>query len=319
MLIDQFGRKHTYLRISLTDACNMRCSYCMPLSSYHGTKSNKLMNANEIFSLAQIFVQNGITKIRLTGGEPLLRKDFNDILEQLATLPINIGLTTNGLLLDKYIPNLIKWGVNSVNISLDSLDADEFKRITHTGQLEKILHNINQLLVLKMQVKINLVMLKNVNEHAIIHFVKWTEKHALDVRFIEFMPFEKNDWDKEKVLGYKHVLSQLSTQFNIIKIKDEANSTSRNYKVNGYKGNFGFITTVTHPFCESCNRLRLTADGKLRNCLFAKNETDLLTPLRKGENLLPLIQQNVLSKAAALGGMNDLHSNSERSMIQIGG
>lgn len=319
MLTDQFGRKHSYLRISLTDACNMRCSYCMPLSTYHGTKSNKLMSADEIFNLASIFVQNGITKIRLTGGEPLLRKDFDSILEKLASLPVNIGLTTNGLLLDKHFDNLQKYGVKHINISLDSLDAEEFKRITHTGQLEKIMRHINYLLELQIQVKINLVMLKNVNEHAIIDFVKWTEKHSIDVRFIEFMPFEKNDWNKDKVLSYQSVLNQLAEQFEIIKIEDEPNSTSRNYKVKGYQGNFGFITTVTNPFCESCNRLRLTADGKLRNCLFAKNETDLLTPLRNGENLLPLIQRNVLSKAAALGGMNDLHSNSDRSMIQIGG
>jgi cyclic pyranopterin phosphate synthase len=291
----------------------------MPLSSYHGTKSNKLMNANEIFELAQIFVQNGVTKIRLTGGEPLLRKDFKEILEKLAVLPVNIGLTTNGLLLNKHFDTLQKHGVNHINISLDSLDTEEFKRITHTGELEKIMNHINHLLELQMQVKINLVMLKNVNEHAIVDFVKWTEKHALDVRFIEFMPFEKNDWNKEKVLNYQSVLSNLEKQFDIIKLEDEVNSTSRNYKVKGFTGNFGFITTVTNPFCESCNRLRLTADGKMRNCLFAKGETDLLTPLRNGENVLSLIQQNVLSKAAALGGMNDLHSNSDRSMIQIGG
>jgi cyclic pyranopterin phosphate synthase len=133
------------------------------------------------------------------------------------------------------------------------------------------------------------------------------------------MPFEKNEWNKEKVLGYETVLNTLVEQFDILKIEDETNSTSRNYTVKGFKGNFGFITTVTNPFCESCNRLRLTADGKLRNCLFAKNETDLLTPLRNGENIIELIRQNVLSKAAALGGMNDLHSNSDRSMIQIGG
>jgi cyclic pyranopterin phosphate synthase len=319
MLIDQFGRKHTYLRISLTDACNMRCSYCMPLSSYHGTKSNKLMTADEIFELASIFVQNGITKIRLTGGEPLLRKDFDTILEKLASLPVNIGITTNGLLLDKHFENLVKHSVKHINISLDSLDAEEFKRITHTGQLEKIMLHINHLLTLNINVKINLVMLKNINEHAIIDFVKWTEKHSIDVRFIEFMPFEKNEWNKEKVLGYETVLNTLAEQFDILKIEDETNSTSRNYTVKGFKGNFGFITTVTNPFCESCNRLRLTADGKLRNCLFAKNETDLLTPLRNGENIIELIRQNVLSKAAALGGMNDLHSNSDRSMIQIGG
>jgi cyclic pyranopterin phosphate synthase len=277
------------------------------------------MNANEIFELAQIFVQNGVTKIRLTGGEPLLRKDFKEILEKLAVLPVNIGLTTNGLLLNKHFDTLQKHGVKHINISLDSLDAEEFKRITHTGELEKIMNHINHLLELQMQVKINLVMLKNVNEHAIVDFVKWTEKHALDVRFIEFMPFEKNDWNKEKVLNYQSVLSNLEKQFDIIKLEDEVNSTSRNYKVKGFTGNFGFITTVTNPFCESCNRLRLTADGKMRNCLFAKGETDLLTPLRNGENVLSLIQQNVLSKAAALGGMNDLHSNSDRSMIQIGG
>lgn len=319
MLTDQFGRQHTYLRISLTDACNMRCTYCMPLNSYHGTKSNKLMSAQEIYDLAQIFVENGVTKIRLTGGEPLLRKDFHEIVTQLSKLPVNIGLTTNGLLLDKHINTLESYGVKNINISLDSLNAEEFKQITHTGQLEKIIKNIDALLAKQFQVKINLVMIKNVNEHAIIDFINWTEKYALDVRFIEFMPFEKNDWNKEKVLGYESVLTHLSKQFEIIKLEDEKHSTSRNYKVKNFKGNFGFISTVTAPFCEGCNRLRLTADGKLRNCLFAKNETDLLTPLRKGENILHLIQQNVLGKASALGGMNDLHSNSERSMIQIGG
>lgn len=277
------------------------------------------MNAHEIFELAQLFVQNGITKIRLTGGEPLLRKDFKEILEKLSTLPVSIGLTTNGLLLDKHFDTLQKYGVKHINISLDSLDAEEFKRITHTGQLEKIMLHINHLLELRMQVKINLVMLKNINEHAIHDFVKWTENNALNVRFIEFMPFEKNDWNKEKVLDYQSVLNNLEKHFDILKLEDEAHSTSRNYSVKGFKGNFGFITTVTNPFCESCNRLRLTADGKMRNCLFAKGETDLLTPLRNGENVLKLIQQNVLSKAAALGGMNDLHSNSDRSMIQIGG
>lgn len=277
------------------------------------------MQADEIFALAKLFVQNGITKIRLTGGEPLLRKDFESILEKLATLPVNITLTTNGLLLDKHIRSLQKHDVKHVNISLDSLDAEEFKRITYTGQLEKIMININRLLALDMQVKINLVMLKNVNEHAIADFIKWTEKNALEVRFIEFMPFEKNEWNKEKVLGYETVLNALKTQFEIEKIDDEVNGTSRNYKVKGFTGSFGFITTVTNPFCESCNRLRITADGKLRNCLFAKKETDLLSALRNGENLLELIQQNIYSKAAALGGMHDLHSNSERSMIQIGG
>jgi len=291
----------------------------MPLSTYHGSKSNKLMNAEEIYDLAKIFVENGVTKIRLTGGEPLLRKDFEKILAKLAELPVNIGLTTNGLLLDKHFDTLQKYGVKHINISLDSLDAEEFKRITHTGQLEKIMAHINHLLTLNMQVKINLVMLKNVNEHAIIDFVKWTEKHALDVRFIEFMPFEKNDWNAAKVLDYKSVLLEIEKLFDVEKIDDEVNSTSRNYKVKGYNGNFGFITTVTNPFCESCNRLRLTADGKLRNCLFAKNETDLLKALRNGDDILALINKNVLEKAAALGGMHDLHSNSDRSMIQIGG
>lgn len=277
------------------------------------------MSAAEIFNLAKLFVDNGITKIRLTGGEPLLRKDFEQIVSELSQLPVNIGLTTNGLLLDKHINTLQKYNVKHINISLDSLDANEFKRITHTGQLEKIMMNIYELLKLQFQVKINLVMLKNVNEKAILDFVKWTENNPVDVRFIEFMPFEKNDWNKEKVLDYQSVLIALKNDFDIIKIEDEKHSTSRNYQVRNFKGNFGFITTVTNPFCESCNRIRLTADGKLRNCLFAKNETDLLTPLRNGENVLSLIQQNVLTKAAALGGMNDLHSNSERSMIQIGG
>lgn len=319
MLTDQFGRQHTYLRISLTDACNMRCTYCMPLNSYHGTKSNKLMSPQEIYELANIFVKKGVTKIRLTGGEPLLRKDFSEIVAALSKLPVSIGLTTNGLLLNKHINTLENYGIKNINISLDSLNAEEFKRITLTGELEKIIKNIDVLLAKQFIVKINLVMIKNVNEHAIIDFINWTEKYALDVRFIEFMPFEKNDWNKEKVLGYESVLTKLMKQFDIIKLGDDEHSTSRNYKVKNFLGNFGFISTVTQPFCEGCNRLRITADGKLRNCLFAKNETDLLTALRNGGNIESLIEQNVISKAAALGGMNDLHCNSERSMIQIGG
>ena len=318
-LTDQFGRIHSYLRISLTDACNMRCTYCMPLKSYHSTADDKMMKADEILKIASLFVEQGITKIRLTGGEPFLRKDFNEIIAQLAQLPVTLAITTNGLLLHKYKDILLKHKVKQLNISLDSLQPKEFERITNNGKLDKIMNNISDLLDHDFKIKINMVMLKDVNESAIIDFIKWTKDAPIDVRFIEFMPFNKNDWDKSKVLGYTQVLESLAHQFKFEKIEDEPNSTSRNFRVNGHIGSFGFITTVTHPFCESCNRLRITADGKLRNCLFSSTEIDLLSALRNDIQLLPLIQENVFNKAAALGGMHNIHSNSDRSMIQIGG
>ncbi len=319
MLSDNFGRFHTYLRISLTDACNMRCNYCMPLSNYKGNQGINLMSSDEIYSLANTFVLLGVTKIRLTGGESLLRNDFADILRKLTSLPVTLAISTNGLLLDKYFDVIRECKVKQVNVSLDTLDPDTFKEITRSGRLAKIISNINTLLSFDLQVKINLVLLKNVNEHDVIDLIAWTKDKALDIRFIEFMPFKRNGWDKRKVLDYKTVLTNIHQHFDIVKLEDEPHSTSRNYQVKGYKGSFGFITTVSEPFCDTCNRLRLTSDGKMRNCLFAKSETDLLNPLRQGQDIVPLILQNIKAKAKALGGMTELNNQGNRSMIQIGG
>ncbi len=323
-LTDTFHRRHDYLRISLTDACNLRCTYCMPNEKMQVTPSSKLMQAEEIKHIAATFVELGVKKIRLTGGEPLLRKDVRKILRLLATLDVELAISTNAVLVNEYIADLKSANIASVNVSLDTLNAEEFFAITKRNDFGKILSNIHLLLSNGFKVKINMVVMKDINTQAILDFIEWTKEFPLEVRFIEFMPFKGNGWQQDAVFFAIDALKLISTKYDYVKLEDRAESTSRNYKVIGHKGSFGFISTITEPFCDSCNRLRLTADGKMKNCLFDRGETDLLTALRKGEDILPLIQKSVQNKKLQRGGLFDsmneaaaFHEN--RTMISIGG
>jgi cyclic pyranopterin phosphate synthase len=301
-LIDKFGRKHEYLRISLTDACNLRCTYCMPNEKVSVTPSSKLMSCDEIREISQIFVDFGIKKIRLTGGEPLVRKDFAEIVKQLSTLDVKLSLTTNAVLIDQYISVLKENNVNSINVSLDSLNEEEFFQMTKRGDFQKVLSNIYLLLKNDFKVKVNVVILKGINEHVVDDFINWTEKFDIEVRFIEFMPFSGNDWQKNQVVPYKEMLREIENNYSVVKIEDDKNDTAKHYQVAGFKGKFAFITTISEPFCDSCNRLRLTADGKMKNCLFSSGEMNLLAPFRAGEDIRDLILQNVLDKKKERGG-----------------
>ncbi len=318
-LFDTFGRLHDYLRISLTDACNLRCVYCMPNEKMLVTPSAKLMQANEIESIASTFIELGVKKIRLTGGEPLLRKDAKAIIQRLSKLPAELTISTNAVLVDEFIDTFKTANIHSVNVSLDTLNPDEFFAMTKRGDFEKIKKNIYTLLMHNFKVKVNMVVIKGINEHAIFDFIDWTKNYPLDVRFIEFMPFAGNAWQLEKVFSYAEMLTMIETKYEFEKLEDAKNDTAKKYKVKGYSGSFSFITTVTEPFCGDCNRLRITADGKMKNCLFSQNETDLLSAFRSGKNIRPLILSCLKNKKLERGGRFDFENIENRSMIRIGG
>ncbi|PXY46169.1 GTP 3',8-cyclase MoaA [Flavobacterium hydrophilum] len=329
ILTDDFGRKHNYLRISLLEKCNLRCTYCMPADGIALSPKASLMTSEEIFAIAQTFVENGVDKIRLTGGEPLLRKDFAEIVSKLSTLEVSLSITTNGILIDRHIDVLKQAEIKKINLSLDTLIASKFHSITLRNQFEKVIDNLHLLLNHDFQVKVNVVLMKGFNDNEIIDFVNLTESLPIAVRFIEFMPFAGNEWDRSKMVSQKEILSQVEENFSldeIQKLEDEKNFTARTYKIKGFQGDFGIISSITNPFCDGCNRIRLTANGKIKNCLFSNSETDLLTAFRNGESITELISASVKSKKKVRSGMvtisemddPNLHFDN-RSMIAIGG
>lgn len=326
MIVDGFNRAHNYLRISLTDNCNLRCFYCMPEEDYEFTPASRLMQPDEIEAMAKIFVSQGVNKIRLTGGEPLVRKDAADIIMRLSKLSINLTITTNGTRLHEFVDILENAGVKSLNISLDTLDKEKFNLMTRRNQFEKVMENIQLVIQRGFHVKVNMVVINNLNHEEILDFVRWTKDVPVHVRFIEFMPFTGNKWENEKVFTLQQMLDLIRTAFDVLPLEKEKNETAKKYIVPGHKGTFAVISTMSAPFCSDCNRLRLTADGKMKNCLFSTSETDLLTPFRNQEDILPLIYQSVLDKKKALGGQfttDTAHIDSDkinnRSMITIGG
>ncbi|WP_100612716.1 GTP 3',8-cyclase MoaA [Confluentibacter lentus] len=329
ILQDSYGRDHAYLRISLIERCNLRCTYCMPEEGVQLSPKSHLMTYEEIYEIAKTFVKHGVTKIRLTGGEPLIRKDIPVILEKLATLPVELSITSNAIIIDKFIDVLKVNNVNKINVSLDSLDREKFKHITRRDQFEKVYNNILLLVNEGFKVKVNAVLMKDFNDNEIIDFINFTKDLPISVRFIEFMPFDGNKWDMSKMVSYKEVMTYVNASFSedqIERLQDAPNDTSKNYKIKGYKGSFAIISSVTNPFCDSCNRLRLTANGQLKNCLFSATESDLLTTLRQGNPIEPIIQKAVQAKFKIRGGMDTLEKlqepklhNNNRSMITIGG
>lgn len=329
ILQDSHGRDHAYLRISLTERCNLRCTYCMPENGIQLSPKNHLMTYEEIYEIAKIFVNYGVTKIRLTGGEPLVRKDISTILEKLATLPVELSITSNAVIIDKFIDTLKANGVQKINVSLDSLDESKFKHITRRHEFKRVFNNILLLIKEGFTVKVNAVLIKDFNDNEIIDFINFTKDLPISIRFIEFMPFDGNKWDKSKMVSYAEVMDYVNGAFpegTVERIEDAPNDTSKNYKIKNYKGSFAIISSVTNPFCDSCNRLRLTANGQLKNCLFSSTESDLLTTLRSGNPIEPIIQKAVQAKFKVRGGMDTiekleepkLHSKN-RSMITIGG
>ncbi len=326
MITDTFGRVHDYLRISLTDNCNLRCFYCMPDEKYAFAPAAKLMQPDEIETIAKLFVSHGVKKIRLTGGEPLVRKDAPLIIDKLGKLGIELAITTNGVRVNEMMDNLIAAQVKTINISLDTLNAEKFKKITRRDLFQKVRDNIDLLIQNNFRVKINVVLMKGLNDDEILDFIEMTRDSQIEVRFIEFMPFSGNRWTSNQVFTLEEILVEVQSRYDILAIEPEAHDTAKKFKIPGFAGNFAVISTMTAPFCSSCNRIRLTADGKLKNCLFSKGETDLLSALRRGEEIMPLIEGTIKAKHKALGGQfsgvfQDIDASTldNRSMITIGG
>jgi cyclic pyranopterin phosphate synthase len=230
-------------------------------------------------------------------------------------LPVTLTMTTNGTRLHHFA-DVISAAMGSINISLDTLRSDRFRSITRRDEFDTVLRNISALLARGLQVKVNAVILKGINEDEILDFVAWTRSAPVHVRFIEFMPFPGNRWTGNQVVTWQEILDAVSAAYPVERLEDGPHDTAKGYRVPGHQGTFSVISTVSAPFCGTCNRLRLTADGKLKNCLFSQGETDLLGPWRKGEDVTGLILSNIAAKAERLGGHN-LQAN--RSMITIGG
>lgn len=325
---DQHNRNHDYLRISLTEKCNMRCTYCMPADGIPLLPNKSLMQADEVLAIAKTFVKMGVTKIRLTGGEPLVRKDFTNILRQLSSLPVELAISTNAILLHSYFNLFKQVGLQKINISIDSLQEDRFKQITRRDHFMQVMKNLDEAIARGFNVKVNVVLMKGFNEDEVVDFIEFTRNRNVAVRFIEFMPFSGNNWESDKLVSLKSILTSAEGAYGakVNCLSDDKHDTSKNFQIAGYEGTWGVISTVTSPFCAGCNRMRLTANGRIKNCLFSNNEVDLLAALRNNEDIEELIKQSVWQKKAVRAGMdsdqkiaNKMLNQNNRSMIAIGG
>lgn len=328
-LTDTHQRLHNYLRISLTDKCNLRCTYCMPFENMQFTPTALQMNAEELLDITHSFVKAGVNKIRLTGGEPLVRKDIDKILRGLSKFPVSLAMTTNAVKLHKHFDLLEETNCTKLNISLDTLDKTRFFEITRRNDFDQVLENILEAKKRGFDIKVNTVLIKGTNDDEVLSLLKFFAEKEISLRFIEFMPFKDNKWDKSKMVSEDEILEQVYHEFGKTEIEElpvPAHATAREYKLPGAKVSFGVISSVTNPFCDTCNRLRLTADGKLKNCLFSNNEADLLKLHRDGQDITPAVNLLVANKAAVRAGMvsSELFENKEthqknRSMVRIGG
>jgi molybdenum cofactor biosynthesis protein A len=325
LLKDKFGRTHDYLRISLLERCNLRCHYCMPEEGIPLRDKKEFMSQEELFAISDVFINMGIKKVRLTGGEPLIKKNFTQILNHFANKDLDLAITTNGILLNKYWDELKAANISTLNISLDSLVEEKFNKISRRQFFKRIYENIFIAIDKGFNVKLNVVLIKDENDDEIIDFIELTKKHKISVRFIEFMPFDGNQWDWSRTVGFKEILDKVENHYKAppSPLKIGKNATSKNFRIQDYEGNFGIISSITNPFCDSCNRIRLTADGKVKNCLFSSEEIDLLSAHRNGENIEQLILESLANKHKERAGLkpfdSDDFSTENRTMTAIGG
>jgi molybdenum cofactor biosynthesis protein A len=326
VLTDTFGRHHNYLRISLTERCNLRCQYCMPEEGVPLQGNEKILSADEIERIVRLFASQGVTKVRLTGGEPLVRKDLLDIVARIGKVPgiTDIAMTTNGITLSHKLEALVKAGLLHINISLDTLQPDRYLQVTRRPGFDKVWRSIQQALALGLTtVKLNCVVMNGFNHDELAAFVELTRASRLDVRFIEYMPFDGNKWSENRLYPYQQMLTDLRAHFPSLHPLDEsANETAKAWKVDGHIGQIGFITSMSDHFCGSCNRLRITADGNLKVCLFGNTEFSLRDAMRSqqsDEDLLEVIGMAVGRKKKQHAGMLNLAKMKNRPMILIGG
>ncbi|KAI0448024.1 molybdenum cofactor biosynthesis protein 1 B [Xylaria telfairii] len=297
-LVDNFHRQHDYLRISLTERCNLRCVYCMPEEGVPLSPQRELLTTPEIIMLSSLFVSQGVTKIRLTGGEPTVRRDILPLMRQIGALRTNglreLCLTTNGLALHRKLEGMVEAGLTGVNLSLDTLDPWQFQIMTRRKGFDAVMKSIERVLELNklgagIKLKINSVVMRGINDREIIPFVEMTREKEIEVRFIEYMPFDGNKWNRGKMFSYSEMLDLIREKYpKLEKVEGHRNDTSKSYKIPGFAGSIGFITSMTHNFCGTCNRLRITSDGNLKVCLFGNAEVSLRDILRQSNSGEPI-------------------------------
>ncbi|KAL8639997.1 MAG: hypothetical protein Q9228_003037 [Teloschistes exilis] len=322
-LTDNFHRQHTYLRISVTERCNLRCTYCMPAEGVPLSPPAHLLTTPEIVYLSELFVKQGVTKIRLTGGEPTVRKDILPLMQEIGNLRCKglqeLCLTTNGISLHRKLEPMVEAGLTGVNLSLDTLDPFQFQIMTRRKGFDAVMRSLERILELNrlgagIKLKLNAVIMRGVNERELVPFVELGRENDIEVRFIEYMPFDGNKWSRQKMLSYKEMISLIRQEYPALsKIQDGARSeTSKTWQVPGFVGKVGFITSMTENFCGTCNRLRITGDGNLKVCLFGNSEVSLRDLIRKDNGGEPLDE-------AAIEAMKQLEMDRRQALVNIAG
>ena len=326
-LEDNQHRRIDYLRISITDRCNLRCRYCMPEHGIPLLSHNQILTYEEIIKIVKIFVNNGIKKIRITGGEPLVRKNIENLIAKISSIEgvKDLGLTTNGVLLKELSKKIYDAGLNRINISLDSLHPGVFESITRRPYFYKVWDGIMEAIKTGFDpIKINVVVIRGVNDTEIPNFLRLAMDFPLVVRFIEYMPIgENNDWSYEKVMPVKEIKNIIENYVRLEPLQpNEYGGPAQRFAIYPSKGEIGFISPVSEHFCDRCNRLRLTADGKIRTCLFSDDEIDL-KPALKDENpeksLLNLLKQALQRKPPHHNIVPFMIKKCQRFMNSVGG
>ncbi|KAG8463001.1 hypothetical protein KFE25_001774 [Diacronema lutheri] len=331
VLTDRHGRRHTYLRLSLTERCSLRCGYCMPADGVKLTAAERLLKPAEMLRIAEAFVLAGVTKIRLTGGEPTVRADLEEVVGSLSSLrPLgleHVALTSNGVALRRRLPALRTAGLDSINLSLDTLDRRRFEQICRRDALPKVLETIDAAIdhgyADNGHLKLNCVVLGGVNEDELPAFARFAAERPLDVRFIEYMPFGGNNWSEAKLVPAAEMRARLlASGIALTPVDTHAHDTARSYALDGGRGRVSFISSMTEHFCSGCNRVRVTADGNLKVCLFGQRELSLRDALREGAStveLHALIHAALGRKHARHAGMHEIARQAVRPMTTIGG
>jgi len=327
-LVDGFGRLHRDLRISLTDHCNLRCAYCMPADGVPWLPKTNLLTKDEIIKIAEVAVQAGVTEIRLTGGEPLLRPDLAELVSGLAQLEgpggrPEISMTTNAIGLAKRAAELHEAGLSRVNISLDTLRPERFAAMTRRDRHAEVLAGIAEATRHFAPVKLNSVLMRGSNDDEAVELLDWALEQGAELRFIEQMPLDAGHvWRREGMVTADEIQAALARAHELTPVPGRGAAPAERFLVDGGPASVGIIASVTRPFCGACDRLRLTADGQLRNCLFARNEIDLRTPLRAGasdSDITALIHESLLRKRAGHGINDPVFLQPARPMSAIGG
>ena len=325
-ITDRFGRVFNYLRIAINERCNLRCIYCMPEEGILFQEKDRLLDKNEICKIIKVMSELGVSKIRFTGGEPLLRKDLLDLIQYTyqQTDISSIHLTTNGVLLSKYINQLEKAGLNGINISLDTLNREKFKEITRREELENVLEGLDLAICSGIKsIKVNMVVMKGFNNDEITDFVELTKNNDITVRFIELMPFDSHQiWKTGKFYRADHIVNDLRSHYGTLSPVTGSSTEYYIFKIKEYAGRVAVIPSYTRSLCSACNRIRVTADGNLLNCLYSRSETNMRDAIRNGmknEGLKNLIVGSMQKKLKDGLIAQNQGNDSRESMTQIGG